>query len=225
MNRNSLRLQDRSTLHERVVSRLREAILKAEFKPGDRLVQEELADALGVSRMPVREALRQLEKEGLVQLEAHKGAIVTPVEVEDIDEIYELRAMLEAKAIERSMENLTSEDIQDIRQLVEDMEQAVQEHETEEFVKINAEFHRMLRKGCNWRRIHMFLEMLWHGYPPHTPNILPHQMEQSLDEHKQMLNAIESHDSASVKLLIQNHILRTGEALKQHMEQQNRERF
>lgn len=218
MDRSHLRLNDRSTLLERVVSRLREAILKREFKPGERLVQEELAEAIGVSRMPIREALRQLEKEGLVTLEPHKGAIVTPVTADDIEEIYFLRAMLEAMAVERSLPNLTGEDKRTLRELADVMEQAVADQDVEQFIQKNAEFHHLMRKGCRWRRAQMILEMLWHGFPPHTPSMLPGQMERSLSEHKEMLQLIENGDANQLSQVIRKHILRTGEAFKKHLD-------
>lgn len=219
MKRSHLRLHDRSTLLERVVSRLREAILRREFQPGERLVQEELAEAMGVSRMPIREALRQLEKEGLVTLEPHKGAIVTPVTSDDIEEIYYLRSVLEAIAAERSLPHLTDDDKRMLGQLAEEMEEAVQRGDAEQFIAKNAEFHRMIRKGCRWRRAHMILEMLWHGFPPHTPGMLPGQMERSQAEHKEMLELIESGDAKRLSEVIRKHILRTGEAFKEHLAQ------
>lgn len=221
MNRSNLRLDDRSTLHKRVVSRLREAILKGEFEPGERLVQDELAEAMGVSRMPIREALRQLEIEGLVTLVPHKGAIVTPVTAEDIEEIYHLRAVLEPIAVERSLPNLTEEDKRTLRQLADDMEKSALNEDAEKFVQKNAEFHRVMRKGCTWRRAHMILEMLWHGFPPHTPGILPGQIERSLTEHKQMLELIEKGNIDQLKNVIRKHILRTGDAFKEHLERLN----
>jgi DNA-binding GntR family transcriptional regulator len=217
MDRSHLRLEDRSTLLERVVSRLREAILKQEFQPGERLVQEELAEAMGVSRMPIREALRQLEKEGLVTLEPHKGAIVTPVTVDDIEEIYYLRSVLEAIAVERSLPHLTEEDKRMLRQLAEEMEQAAARQDVEQFVQKNAEFHRLMRKGCRWRRAQMILEMLWHGFPPHTPGILPGQMERSLAEHKEMLELMEKGDAEQLHQVMRQHILRTGHAFREHL--------
>lgn len=218
MKRSQLRLEDRSTLLERVVSRLREAILKREFQPGERLVQEELAEAMGVSRMPIREALRQLEKEGLVTLEAHKGAIVTPVTPDDIEEIYYLRSVLESEVVERSLPLLTPGDIKILHQLAADMEMAVAQDDAERFIEKNGEFHRMMRKGCSWRRANMMLESLWHGFPPHTPGILPGQMERSVVEHKEMLRLIEAGDAEQLKQAIRKHILRTGAAFKEHLE-------
>lgn len=220
MNKSRLRLVDKSTLHQRVVSQLREAILRGEFQPGERLVQEELAEAMGVSRMPIREAIRQLEKEGLVTVEAHKGAYVTPLTAEDIEEIYELRAILEAKAVERSLPNLTDEDKRRLRQLSEAMKQAAADGKVERYVELNAEFHRLLRRGCSWRRIHQFLEMLWHGYTPYTPNILKGQMDRSVMEHERMVQAVEEGNGEQLKKMIQQHILRTGEALKRYFSDQ-----
>jgi DNA-binding GntR family transcriptional regulator len=216
--REHLRLTDKSTLHQRVVSRLREAILKGEFQPGERLIQEELAEAMGVSRMPVREAIRQLEREGLVTVEAHKGAVVTPLTPEDIEEIYELRAMLEALAIQRSLPHLSMQDQRELRQLAAEMEAAAVTGDVERFVEFNAVFHRQLRKGCSWRRVHQFLEMMWHGYPPHTPHILQGQMERSVKEHAAMVQAVEEGDCHRLQTLIRQHILRTGAALKAYLQ-------
>ncbi|HLR70008.1 MAG TPA: GntR family transcriptional regulator, partial [Pseudogracilibacillus sp.] len=81
-----LRISDREMLHNKVCSVLRRAILKGDFKPGQRLVQTELAELIGVSRMPIREALRTLEIEGLVTLEPHKGAVVRTINKKDIEE-------------------------------------------------------------------------------------------------------------------------------------------
>jgi DNA-binding GntR family transcriptional regulator len=168
--------------------------------------------------MPIREALLQLGKEGLVTLEPHKGAIVTPITIEDIHEIYYLRSILEPIAVGRSIPKLTQEDKHELRQLADEMEQAASNQDVEQFVKKNVEFHQMLRKGCNWRRTEMFLEMLWNGFPPHTPSILPRQMEQSLKEHNEMLDLIEKGDSERLESVVRNHILRTAEALKNHFE-------
>ncbi|BCJ86395.1 transcription regulator [Effusibacillus dendaii] len=202
---------------------MRQAIMRGEFAPGERLVQEELAEAMGVSRMPIREALRQLEKEGLIMFEPHKGAVVTSVTTEDIEEIYQLRAILEWLAIERSMPNLTEEDKKMLKQLTIDMERAVEDDDIERFVELNDDFHRLLRKGCGWRRTQMILDMLWHGFPPHTPNILPRQIERSLQEHRKMVELIETGDLEGLKRVIQEHILRTGDALKQYLDSVQRD--
>lgn len=131
----NLRIEDRDILHLKVCSVLRKAILQGDFKPGQRLKQSELADSLGVSRMPVREALRKLELEGLVILEPHKGAIVKSIQIEDILEIYELRSQLEKMAVELSVEGLVEDDIKQLKKLADKMESA---DELDEFVQFTS---------------------------------------------------------------------------------------
>jgi DNA-binding GntR family transcriptional regulator len=86
------------TMQRIVTDRVRSAILSGQFGPGERVPQDDLAQQLGVSRMPVREALRILESEGLVELRPHRGAVVVDLLPEDIAEVFEIRAMLEGKA-------------------------------------------------------------------------------------------------------------------------------
>src|SRR5690625_3011319 len=107
----NLHIGDREMLHNKVCSVLRKAILKGELKAGERLVQTELAEAIGVSRMPIREALRTLETEGLIVMEPHKGAIVRSISIEDIKEIYELRLALEPLALQKSVPNFSTQHI------------------------------------------------------------------------------------------------------------------
>ena len=121
MEKFKLTEQDRATLQSKVTTKLRDLILKGEFKMGDRLTQEEWAQKLGVSRMPLREALRQLEVEGLVRMEPRKGAIVTPISIEDIEEIYRLRQMLEGEVAVQSLPFLEEEDIKELEYLYEKM--------------------------------------------------------------------------------------------------------
>src|SRR5699024_7296949 len=133
--------QDRATLQYKVTTKLREVILKGDFEQGERLIQEEWARKLGVSRMPIREALRQLEVEGLVKLEPRKGAIVTPISTEDIKEIYKLRALLEGEAAEQSLPYLEQKDIEEIKGLYEEMNSlSTSEKDIEKYQHLNTYF-------------------------------------------------------------------------------------
>src|SRR5690625_146717 len=103
----NLKIGEREMLHNKVCSVLRKAILKGELKAGEKLVQSELAEVIGVSRMPIREALRTLEIERLITIEPHKGAVVRSISKHDIEEIYELRTILEPLALRKSVRNLS----------------------------------------------------------------------------------------------------------------------
>lgn len=112
------------TAQEFVLKALREAILTNVFEPGARLRQEELADTFGTSRIPVREALRALEYEGLVHSEPHRGFTVTSLDADDVDEVYELRILLESQAVRLALPLLTDEDLAKLDSLFTAMAEA-----------------------------------------------------------------------------------------------------
>lgn len=128
-----------------VAEAIREKILTGEIKAGEPLRQAALADELNVSRIPVREALLQLEAEGLVNFEAHKGATVTRLSAEQIDEIFDLRALLEAELLRHSIDKLTARDLLEAEAILAELEEAMAAGDTQLATgKLNAEFHSKL---------------------------------------------------------------------------------
>jgi DNA-binding GntR family transcriptional regulator len=117
------RMRDRyDTVQDVVLGTLREAVLDGILPPGTRLRQEDLATVFDTSRIPVREALRVLEYEGLVSSEPHRGFTVTSLDADQIEEIYDLRAVLESHAVRVAIPLLTAEDMADLTRLYDDME-------------------------------------------------------------------------------------------------------
>lgn len=211
-------VHDRSTLKFRVTAKLRELILKGEFKMGERLMQEEWAEKLGVSRMPLREALRQLEVEGLVTIEPRKGAIVTPVLVDDIKEIYRLRAMLEGEAVKQAASLLEDEDILQLEAMYEKMvELTKDDDDLEQYIELNKQFHKLLIQHCPGKRMKYFIETLWQGIPPTTPSLLADTFKKSQKEHLMMVTYAKERDGDQLQKVIEQHILRTGENLVKMM--------
>ncbi|MCG7344088.1 GntR family transcriptional regulator [Sporosarcina sp. ACRSL] len=214
MNNYRLSDQDRMTLQFKVTRKLRELILKGEFKMGERLVQEEWAKKLGVSRMPLREALRQLEIEGLVRIEPRRGAIVTPISIEDIEEIYRLRALLEGEAVVQSYEFLTDEDFEELEELHVKMSGLQGDDEDiEEYMDLNEKFHHVLMGGCSWRRIKGFIDTLWKGIPSLTPSLLANTIDEGRKEHFQMLQYARQGNGEELRKVTEKHILRTRDNL------------
>lgn len=211
--------RDRSTLQFKVTSKLREVILSGEFEPGERLVQEEWAEKLGVSRMPIREALQQLEVEGLVKIEPRRGAIVTPISTEDIKEIYFLRSLLEGEAVKMSLSNLTEEDVIQLESLYNEMI-ALEKNDldVQTFTELNKQFHKIMRSRCEWRRIHQIIDALWVGIPAYTPGLLSSQIDYANKEHRIMLDAINAGDEKQLEEITKQHILRTRDALIEMIE-------
>lgn len=210
-----LRLGNREMLPNSVCSLLRQAILKGDFKQGERLVQTELAEQIGVSRMPIREALKTLEMEGLVTLEPHRGAVVRAIKKEDIEEIYELRAILEPLALTKSMLNLSEEDLESLKSYHKKMKET---ENGEAYVEYNREFHRLLFSRCESPRLLSFIETISHGFAQDTPQIIPGQISKSNQEHEKILGSILKGEKEQAARYLAEHISRTSRELIVAME-------
>jgi len=133
-----------------VVETLREKILSGEIKAGQPLRQAALAEELNVSRIPVREALLQLEAEGLVSFEPHKGATATELSAAQVDELFELRAMLEAELLAASIPNLSEENLEEAHQLLQKLGKALgKENAANTWSELNSDYHNCLYSGAN----------------------------------------------------------------------------
>lgn len=209
--------KEKSTVVNYVTASLRKAILNGTLKKGDRLIQEEWAERLDVSRMPIREALTQLQIEGLVEMVPHKGAIVTPITRENIEEIYHTRSLLEGLAVEKSIPFLTDEDKMQLKEILIQMEELQLSDETNErYIQLNASFHETLRKGCPWIRVQKMVETL--GISPIAPNLLIDYYTETQREHRMIYEAALRGDPAEVRAAVEYHILRTKNNLIHYME-------
>jgi DNA-binding GntR family transcriptional regulator len=130
-----------TTVGEMVHGILRQAILNGVLAPGEHLRQDALAESIGVSRMPVRSALLQLESEGLVAFHPHRGAVVTALSVEQVREIYEIRLMLEGHALRRGIESITPERLERLEHLAGELDGA---DSGEGFARLSFHFYREL---------------------------------------------------------------------------------
>lgn len=210
--------KDKTIILFNVTKRLREEILNGNLKKGERLVQEEWAGKLGVSRMPIREALRQLEHEGLVKLEPHKGAIVTPITKDDIEEIYHSRLLLESLAVEKSLAYLTEEDIQEIESLLLKMESFnIATENIDYYVQVHDQFHKSLRKRSPWARVDSMVDRL--GISPIAPSLLVGHYSETQRDHRLIFEAIKRKSASEVRLAVEYHILRTKNHLIEYMEE------
>ncbi|MFK2826257.1 GntR family transcriptional regulator [Bacillus sp. B190/17] len=208
--------KDKTTVVSYVTKNLRQAILNGTFKKGERLIQEDWANMLNVSRMPIREALAQLQSEGLVKIVPHKGAIVTPITREDIEEIYHLRSYLEGLAAEKSLPFLTEEDKRELKETLEKMEALQLADETNDYyISLNESFHKLLRKGCPWARVKQAVENL--GISPIAPSLLADYYSETQREHRFIYEAAVRNDPAELRAAVEYHILRTKNNLISYM--------
>jgi DNA-binding GntR family transcriptional regulator len=142
------------TLSDYVADQLRQGILSDKIKPGQRLVEQELAESMQTSRGPVRDALKILENEGLVSRQSHRGAFVTELKQEDVIEIYTLREALENLALRFVIRNATEEQIDELSRIVREMENLAQRDYTQvEATDLDIEFHYTLCKISGHKRV------------------------------------------------------------------------
>jgi DNA-binding GntR family transcriptional regulator len=139
------------------LSSLRAAILEGTFQAGERLIETDLAEQLGTSRGPVREALKELSREGLVDIQPYKGAVVRTFSASDIEEIYELRNLLEGYATRMAVEKATPADIDRLQELYDEMQAIADAGDLSALVEKDIEFHREIcRVSGNTR-----LQVIW----------------------------------------------------------------
>ncbi|MCF0142328.1 MAG: GntR family transcriptional regulator, partial [Parasporobacterium sp.] len=131
-------------LRDIVFKTLREAIITGDLKPGERLMEIKLANELGVSRTPVREAIRKLELEGLVIMTARKGAEVAPINEKDLKEVLEIRKNLESLACQLSCKNSTEDDIKALKEINKIIARAVKDDDIETITKSDVQFHELI---------------------------------------------------------------------------------
>ncbi len=155
------------TAQEAVLGELRRLIASGELAPGEQVVQDVLADRLGVSRVPIREALRMLEGEGQVAYHPHRGYFVADLSLADLLEVYRIRALLEAEALRRAVPALTDADLAG----VEAAEAAVLEAEAGadlmEMAQANRAFHFALLEPCGMPRLVRLIRQLWDATDPY----------------------------------------------------------
>ena len=198
-----------------VVEAIREKILTGEIKAGEPLRQAALATELHVSRIPIREALVQLEAEGLVNFEPHKGATVTQLSAEQVDEIFELRALLEAELLRYSVPNLSSSDFALANDLITQMESLVGAP-VNESGELNYRFHQVLYSQANRPQTTELADsLLTHSLRYVRMHLMLAGGETTAQcEHKELLRLCQEGDVKEACQLLKQHIVKAKEDIK-----------
>lgn len=203
----------RRSIEDEVYVRLREAILTGEIGGGERLVHEDLAGRFGTSRIPVRDALKRLVFDGLVDADDRGVCHVSHFGVEDIDEIYALREMLESHAVSQATARLSAEELAELERLQGEIEQAAADNDKEAYVALNQAFHRELYDSADQPRLARIIHGLWQGLPPLTPMTIENRLPQAVAEHRAVLVALRARDPQAAAAAMRAHIASAGQAL------------
>jgi DNA-binding GntR family transcriptional regulator len=201
----------------RVASYVRDLVLRDELRPGDRIRQEDIAERLGISRAPVREALRMLEAEGLTEHEPNKGARVPKLTMHELDVIYRMRERLEPVALTESLPQLSEDD--HVR--LEDVQRRIEENtDLDRFLELDREFHLGTYSGCHIDPLNAIVTRLWNSTQHYRRAYVALSGQERMwvvnSEHRLLLDAVVRRDATDAERFLEGHIRRTRIELARH---------
>lgn len=191
-----------------VFCNIRDAILNGSLKPGERLLETQLADKIGVSRTPVREALRKLELEGFVKMIPRKGAMVTVISEKDIIDVLEIRSALEGLAVKYACDKMSNSDILNLKKLAFEFENATTKNDIDLMIKKDIELHELILSSTKNQKLiqltNNLREQIYRIRIVYLKDV--NYIKQIVDEHKKLVSAIEKHDKAEAVKISDLHI-------------------
>lgn len=207
-------------LREVVFNTLRYAILHGDLKPGERLMEVKLADMLGVSRTPVREALRRLEKEGLVEVIPRRGAMVAEIDEKSMTDVLVVRKALEELAIKIACDNITQNEIQRLKEVTDELEMAIDRNYLEQIAALDVKFHDIIFNATDNARLIQILNNLREQMFRYRLEYVKMEEEREtiLKEHRAIIKALEEHDSDRASEVIKKHIDNQGLSVRRGLQ-------
>ena len=204
--------KDYSSLSDKVYQFLRDGIAEGRFVTGDCLVEQKIAEELGVSRTPVREALKQLELEDLVVSQPNRGVVVKGFSDEDFFDVFTIRYLLEGQAAYWAAERITAEQLVQLKEIVELMEFYTHKNDIAHLVRLDGRFHECDYEASNSRTLKHILTSLHHNIHRARASSLtmPARPINSLAEHRSIYEALSQHDADASKRLMEQHIGNTS---------------
>ena len=203
-----IKLDSYKPLRELVCENIRQAIIDGTFSPGERLMEIQLADEMGVSRTPVREAIRKLELEGFVVMIPRRGTYVADISIKDITEIYEIRTCLDTLAAGLAAERITDEELEALNRLLVEIGQHIADNNMEKIVEADTAFHDILYQASRNERLRSIINNLREqltgirGRSMSYPGCLIETME----EHRTLVDSIAARDSERAQEAARVHI-------------------
>lgn len=206
-NRNTL--NDKYSLSGRVFRKIREDILSGKYKEHEELKEVAIGEEMGVSRTPVREALRQLELEGLIQIIPNKGAYVTGITAKDVKDIYMIRSLLEGLCARMATEKITKEQMEEMEENIYLAEFHADKGHMDQMAELDNRFHDILYEACDSK----MLEQLLRDFHQYVLRVRQKTLATNVrgrasnNEHKQIMDAIKAKDAAKAEELANIHII------------------
>lgn len=211
-------------LRDVVFNTLREAILRGDLVAGERLMELQLASKLGVSRTPIREAIRMLEQEGLAITIPRKGAIVAGMTEKDMQDVLEIREALEELSVQVACDKITDDEIKQLHKNMKKFEAALQSGDLKRMAQADVEFHDVIYQATDNPKLISMLNNLREQMYRYRVEYLkkPENYEQLLNEHEAIYNGIAEKNKDAVTLVIRKHISNQVDAVKHMIREQEK---
>lgn len=209
-------------LYEKVSEHLRAAILNGEIKPGEWIRQKRIAEDLGVSQMPVREALKELASEGLVEHMPYRGVRVVSLNSEDIADLYAQRACLESRAARAAATKITDDELRELEKLQALLEENLAPENLQIYRELNRQFHQLIYHASQRDYLIRTLDQMWAAFPTmlfsnfSQTSTQPITMRDQSDihEHHAILRALKAHDPEQTETAMRAHIYSASQAFQ-----------
>lgn len=211
----NINMQEHKPLRELVYEELRMLIMTGQIKPGTRMMEIELAESMGVSRTPVREAIRQLEKENLVIIEPRKGAYVSDISPQDLEDMLIAREPLEGLATYLAAQNMKSDDIDMVRSVNLDYADALANDDKEALIELDTRFHSLITHGSGNSYLIEICQKLQEQVLRFRYIYFKSskRAENVVEEHKMILDALQRHDAEQARAYSVEHIRNLRESI------------
>ncbi len=209
------------TAQEAVLAELRRLITAGQLRPGQQIVQDALAVQFGVSRVPLREALKILEGEGQVTYVAHRGYFVTELSLSDLIEVYRIREILEAEAVSIAVPQMTAEDIHRLEEAERDVRAAADIADVVAMTSANRRLHFAILDACALPRLVWLIRLLWDATEVYRSVYYneAHNREMVDSEHRALVAAVKAGDATAALMVLTEHREHAIEALRPVLDQ------
>lgn len=218
---NAIETISRKSLHEELVERLRGLIVEGTLAPGEKFPEKDLCAKFGVSRTPMREALKVLASDGLIVLEANRGAWVSKMTVAELSEIFPVLAVLEALSGELACAHIADDEIANIRAIHDEMCAHCSARNLVEYFRTNQEIHEAIIKAARNATLalqHRALAVRVRR-ARFVANISDERWRQAMEEHNSIIEALEARDGARLSVLLKRHLMNKFETVKKRLEE------
>ncbi|MBS3969193.1 MAG: GntR family transcriptional regulator [Clostridia bacterium] len=203
-----VQLENYKPLREIVLEALKDAIVNGKLKPGERLMEQQVAEELGVSRTPVREAIRKLEIEGFIIMIPRKGAYVSDISLKDIAQVFEVRAAMEALAAGLAAQRIADDQMEKLERKLVEVKNAVDNSDLDNIIHFDTDFHEIIYDASRNDRLVQILNNLREQIQRYRTASLasPGRLKDTLREHQELVDAISTRNVALAQKVAKEHI-------------------